>query len=124
MKILIKITKEVLEKTKMCNEEGKNAPATSCAIAYAVRDIFPKAWVERTRILINGWYGGGDTQSLLPFKAIAFIEDFDDSTPEERVNMNPFSFEIDVPDSVINEIGIGQVYKVLSESKTLEYVAI
>ena len=38
--------------------------------------------------------------------------------------MNTIQFEIDVPDDLINQIGINEVYKILSESKTLEHVNI
>lgn len=116
MKILIKITKEVLEKTKMCEADKLSE---NCAISYAVRALFPLAITQRTYM----WFGNkeGDYTSL-PMKAREFITAFDSLFPEERVKMKPFSFEIDVPDSVINEIGIGQVYKILSESKTLEHI--
>ena len=54
--------------------------------------------------------------------AAKFVAQFDGSTPEERVLLPEFSFEIDVPSEVIEKIGIGEVYRVLSESKTLELV--
>jgi len=61
---------------------------------------------------------------LLPKEAILFIRQFDLSTPLQRVAMNTIQFEIDVPDDLINQIGINEVYKILSESKTLEHVNI
>lgn len=148
MKILIRITKEVLEKTAHCGIEGKTPRkltlGLNCAISHAVRKIFPLSIVTGKAILIaiesprdflkrltpdfsslkpfvfvspNGMY-----QIKLPDEARNFIKDFDDYSPLNRIAMKPISFYIDVPDEIIDGIGIRQVYKVLSESTTLELV--
>lgn len=128
MKVLIKVTKEVLEKSKMCGlERGENylPPPTNCAIAVAVRELFPQSSVGRDAIIIptKDFLISKSIRILLPSKAQAFIVHFDTRlNPEERVAMSPISFEVDVPDAVIERIGINQAYKVLSESKTLEMV--
>ena len=64
----------------------------------------------------------GIVQMELPGAARIFIMAFDTSCPEERVRIEPISFTIDVPYSLIDKIGIGEVYRILSESKTLELV--
>lgn len=123
MTILIKITKEVLEKTKFCGTDS--APVIeNCAIAYAVREIFPNAKV--------GWdivKGIRDYSILvfgevipLPPNARNFISVFDSASVQTRVNLPEFSFEITIPPSVLERISIGEAYRVLSESKTLELV--
>lgn len=140
MKITIKVTKEILTKSAFC-VSGKDETLTHCAIALAVREIFPNAKVQLqhlyafgndTRLATyNGIATGLKVPNVsskecinLPAEARVFIENFDSSYPEDRIKMPELSFEIDVPSEVIDEIGIGQVYKVLSESRTLELVKI
>jgi len=129
MKITIKVTKEVLEKTKMCIS-GDTSTATNCALSYATREIFPFAHVHKKQIVVaNKIHGNvylselrrfGYPEIALPVEATNFIAEFDASTPEQRSQMQPFSFDVEIPSEVIDKIGIGQVYKILSESKTLE----
>lgn len=127
MKILIKVTKEVLERSKFCNRDTCSVPH-NCAIANAVRELFPSAAVYYSGISLFNLaasmlsdYDQCDNAAL-PDSALSFIRSFDQLPPMLRVNMKPFSFEIEVPEFVIQSIGINTVYKVLSESKTLEHV--
>jgi len=115
MKILIKVTKEILERSKYCNFAICDVTA-NCAIALAVRELFPEASVGCETMMLAG------CSVRLPNEASLFINEFDSNGPVHRQLMPPISFEIDVPDYVIDQIGIGQVYKALSESKTLEHV--
>jgi len=141
MKILIKVTREILEKSANCRSSKELG--LNCAISLAVREIFPNAFTTREFILPN--YPKSLYEALfntyrythlyiddvypfakisLPEKAIEFIEEFDLNDIEYRKNMNPISFEVDVPHEVIHSIGISDIYKILSESKTLELVNI
>jgi hypothetical protein len=125
MKILIKVTKQVLEASKMCGVEDRMHFTTHCAIAFAVREVFPDAEVcSNYQAEIKCRHVIGTPLFKIPLceKATDFIYTFDSCTPEERAKLNPIEFTIDVPHEVIESIGIGQVYKVLSESKTLEHV--
>ena len=138
MKIQINITKEVLERSSMCGRNGEQINS-NCAIALAVREIMPQAHV-------TGWFivptdelynefdkkyttsmrcvQGDERVINLPETAMNFISKFDCKSPEFRVQMDEISFEIDVPNEVIDMIGLSEVYRVLSESKTLELVKI
>lgn len=120
MKILIKVTKEIYEKTMYCRGEISYA-MRGCAIAYAVGDIAPYATVAFCFIT---WDKDRKHKTAYPEIAKSMIALFDDTEPEDRPSLPPFSFEVDFPDELIEEIGIGQVYKILSESKTLELVSI
>lgn len=122
MKILIKVTKEILERSSMCGFDSSVYRVESCAVALAIREIFPRAAVGINNEGIPVICGVGDESIELP-RARLFINLFDRSTPLERLTMSPQSFEIDVPSEVIEKIGIGEVYRILSESKTLELVA-
>ena len=150
MKILIKVTKEILAKSAMCGKDGLvfNKPAQytrkNCAIALAVREIASNAqvsndtidwkgevfdqmevmytksidWMERAAIIDNVVR----KTIKLPIEAKKFIKQFDNSSYDQRKKMQPIEFEVEFPESLIQEIGIKDVYKVLSESKTLELV--
>jgi hypothetical protein len=117
MKLTIKITKEVLERSKMCGiVREKISHARYCGIAVAVNGIFPGAIVKYQYIILPIILEA----IALPDSATEFICEFDRSTPEERTQMHPFSFEIDVPDSVIERIGIEEARAIIAKSETLE----
>lgn len=131
MKILIKVTKEILERSKMCGVSGYRNVVRDCAVAEASREIFPTAGVcvdsnDDTGYVIAPFLCAGIDKDIisiqLPKSASRFIREFDCATPERRAAMEPVSFEIDVPSEVIDKIGISEVYRILSESKTLELV--
>jgi hypothetical protein len=129
MKILIKITKDVLKRSAMCGIE-KLYKGDSCAVALAIIDFLPYSSVGKNEVYpfyhspINYYklLPKYEDAIKLPSAAEEFISTFDALSPEQRIEMPEISFEIEVPDSVIQKIGIGQVYKVLSESKTMELV--
>lgn len=117
MKIKIHVTKEILEKTKRCNFK-----IDTCAISEAVRDIFPQAYVVYSTMypFPISYQDVGDESINMPHEAVQFQRYFDTrKSDDERAAINPISFEIDVPDSVIEKIGIDQVHAILKESKTL-----
>jgi|SRR6478609_1597954 len=116
MKLQINVTKEILVKSKMCGFDSVlNAPE-NCAIALAVRDIFPKAQVSPVTIYTEG------VNILLPDEAMLFISDFDEANPSEREEMKPFSFEIEIPEAVIERINIDEVREVLTTSPCLKLI--
>lgn len=116
-KLRITVTKEILEKTKHCSVFSQYS-TTNCAIACAVRDVFPtaKVWANH----IAPFTDHGKYKSIrLPQEAQDFIEAFDDATAEERVMMKPISFEIEVPDEVIEKINIDELKPLLENHPTL-----
>jgi hypothetical protein len=132
MKIKIKITKDVLRRSMICvGDEMQN-----CMVAVAIYDLFPEASVYQFAICFTesacdyyerncfseGKKFNNEELVKLPFSVTEQIKKFDElfSAPEKRLLLPEFSFEIEVPSSVIDKIGISQAYKVLSESKTLE----
>lgn len=116
MKIKIKVTKEILEASSMCGTLGAAAPASNCAIALAVRDIFPEA-----RVLYYNIYPWAHIAAIhFPHDMNGFIRAFDLMSPSTRRGLIPFQFEIDVPEAVIETIGLSEVHRILKDSKTLE----
>lgn len=134
MKILIKVTKDVLNRSQFCQVTEGNDARKSCAIALAVREIFPNAEVYGFGIVINP-IGDLSIQNSISGKGYdifwgdkapqaLWIGIFDNLSPWERLAIPEFSFEIEVPNEIIEKIGIGEVYRILSESKTLEHVPV
>lgn len=138
-KIKIHVTKEILERSaycglrkpiNMCNgkdimempimKEGQIG--SNCAVALAIWDIFPNAWVNGTFIKFYSLSGEETGRSKLPMPIPKYINDFDGNSPELRRIMKPISFEIDVPDEVIDEISIGEITERLKDCKTIELV--
>lgn len=121
MKLQIKITKDVLRRSMWCGT--KDAPETigysnsSCAIALAIRDIFPDASIER------GWICpfGRVHEARIYHNQNNFTYAFDElhDTPEKRLDLPEFSFTISIPTEVIDTINIDDIYT----SKTLEVVS-
>lgn len=127
--LTIKVTKEVIKRSMYCTndygyvDEGEGI-GNNCAIARAVRDIFPHIWVNRHTI---GFHKGNPIVTSpyaivgLPDNAAFFIDNFDSlaDAPEQRLDLEPIEFEIEVPDAVINRIDIEEVKKILTNHETM-----
>jgi hypothetical protein len=121
MKLQINITKKILSRAMFCGTAlATGATSENCAIALAVRDLFPQAIVTTDTI----YYMCINANSLLPTEARAFIEVFDDlvEIPENRLNLEEFSFEINVPEEVIDSIGLEQVHAILENHTTMQLI--
>tara|TARA_R110000868_G_scaffold14426_3_gene67154 strand:+ start:13748 stop:14116 length:369 start_codon:yes stop_codon:yes gene_type:complete len=122
MKLQINITKDILQRSMMCGTENfVGTTPENCAIALAVRDLFPEAVVSSDTI----YYFPTNKSCLLPADAQNFIEIFDElnTCPEKRLNLNEFSFEIDIPEAVIDAIGLEQVHAILENHTTMQLVS-
>ena len=123
-KLKIKVTKEVYQKSMYCGtaQGGGECITQNCAIAVAVRDVFPHAEVGADDIVFSPLEMIGVAQ--LPQIAKSMIVLFDSFTdnPEVRLHLPEFEFEIEVPDEVVDSIGINEIKEILKTSKTLELV--
>src|SRR5688572_26560988 len=113
MKITIHVTKEILERSKDCDFKNGFVSRT-CAVANAIREIFPNAQVAGN--YMDTWIGDDwETRKIpVPTNMLKFIYRFDGASPQERLQMQAESFDIDVPESIIDKIGIDQVNEILS----------
>lgn len=117
------MTKDILQRSMMCGTSlfNKFEITKSCAIALAVRDIFPKA-----EVMLDSLYPTENVSCCisLPPEATYFIYTFDKlkDSPKTRITMPEISFEIDVPDAIIEKIGIDEAKEILKKSDTLELV--
>lgn len=112
-KIRINITKDILRRSANCI--SVNAPE-NCAVALAIKDIFPRASVGQCNIYASGG------KIPLPPEATVFIADFDSALAGERLQMEEISFEIDVPDNIMATLNIDAVKTILTNHPTMELV--
>lgn len=127
MKIRIHVTKDVLKESMHCplsrhigwkDETAFDFLKENCAVSLAIRDLFPKAKTYQACVLLDGTF---KTRVHFELRVMKYVKAFDDVyTYEERLQLPEMSFEIIVPDEIINQIGIHEVDRILSESKTLE----
>lgn len=125
--IRIHITKEILEKSSRCTNDKLGS---NCAFALAVRDILPNAFVGGSTITPYPILGTCHHPNLgtvviitgqtfiTSSNMIAFIRWFDRATPGARMVHDECSFELEIPDWVIERIDIQDIIK----SPTLELV--
>lgn len=115
MKLKINVTQEVIERSSKCGllKKYESAPK-NCAIAEALKHIFPNVKVSTKYIYpFDKQYSFQEEfyKIHLPEIAREFIKQFDYMTSSERLKLEPISFLIDVPESVINEIDITDIKK-------------
>lgn len=121
MKLKIKVTNEMLERAKHCGA-GYKPVNQNCAIALAVRDIFPNAVVCTTMILpLGGTSTKHDSETVIPnsMETTQFIAMFDGTPWSERSYLPEYEFTITVPDVVIDHINIDDLQK----CETMELVS-
>lgn len=113
----ITVTQEILDDSQTCQYTPSH-----CAVARAVRTIFPHANVfPLGGIFIddesanNYCKNKSSTGIKLPLEAIEFIEKFDGG-----ITVEPFSFEIDIPDSIVEKINIDEIRPLLDNHPTLK----
>lgn len=134
-KLKITVTKEILEKSAYCGVDSSECEDanpfhqlnTHCAIALAVRDIFPSAIVEEKGIFMSKKsfdenFHHGQPDITLPVRATDFINNFDTASPEERMEMKPISFHVHVPERVIDTINIEEIRPLLVNHPNLEFL--
>lgn len=140
MKLTIKITKEVLRKSMFCIFESDDV-GVSCAFGLAIHDLLPNSFTFQRRIIVglSSWQVDGSSFEIaddeshpkfkdlavikLPYEATMWIKDFDHCSPRERSEMPEASFNIDLPESIIDSIGIEEAKEIISKSSTLELVS-
>jgi len=120
MKIKIKVTKDILRRSMWCGTDkiGNDLIITNCAIALAVRDMLPDA-----RVGVDSIYGHSpyfnienslDTRNFI--SSFGYLVD----TPNQRLNLPEYEFEIELPAEVVDAIDIDDIYR----SETLEVVTL
>lgn len=140
MRIRIRITRELWTRCMMRGWRFRGNLYTEHPLELAIQEMVPEAMLmhryinwDSTLFELKDLADKSIKQMLisqqiphteLPGALMAVLDTFDEliTTPAKRLNLPPVQFEVEVPDSVIQKIGITQAYKVLSESKHLHYV--
>lgn len=111
----IKVTKEILELSKECGTHHENEIAgNNCAIAVAVKHIFPDVFVSGHYIYPFGHNENDKLDELkiaLPKIAHDFVNVFDSLCViyKQRLLLPEFEFEISISDQIIAQINIDEV---------------
>ena len=111
----IKVTRDILKLSKACGTTNDMATiGKNCAIALALKDIFPNVFVMEDAIYPFGVEKGSEKNEFkiaLPKVAQDFIDVFDSlcAMPNVRLRLPEFEFEILIPDEIIFQIDIDEV---------------
>jgi hypothetical protein len=111
----IKVTKEILELSKECGAHNDfNTIGKNCAIAIALKDIFPGVVVADYYIYpfgIDNKNKLDDLRIVMPKIAQDFVKIFDSLSAIHKLRplLPEFEFEISIPDEIISQINIDEV---------------
>ena len=79
-------------------------------------------------VLFSYWQSNVNSEIIddiyLPLNATSFIINFDNlnETPEKRLDLPEFEFEVELTDKIIESINIDEVKEIIKDSKTLELI--
>ncbi len=121
----IRITKEIIEHCKKCGtENNKWEIGSNCAVAFALKDIFPDVYVTNYYIFPFGIDAekAEDMKIAMPVIAQQFIKLFDGFSlmPNLRPLLPEFEFSINIPGEVIDQINIDEVEELIKFNKKPE----
>ncbi|HEU5053350.1 MAG TPA: hypothetical protein VFT78_09565 [Hanamia sp.] len=120
--IAINITKEILRKSKECGTRNDiEKIGNNCAIAVALKDVFPNVFVTPHHIYPFGIIENEEFSLFrisLPVIAHNFIKVFDAlrCIPNARLCLPEFEFEVFLPDELIAQINIDEVKDMLRQN--------
>jgi hypothetical protein len=111
----ISITKKILEQAKTCGQGELKTVGYNCAIALAVKDLFPNVFVTGDHIHPFGYDQKGISEMSITLPPIArdFIKIFDSlvAIPRVRLLLPEFEFEISIPDKFLEQINIDDIQR-------------
>ena len=119
----IQVTKDILYECRNCGTGNDiTEMGSNCAIAVALRDLFPRVYVTNFHIFPFG-IQNDRVQHLkieLPLVAQQFVKLFDGFRlmPRLRLLLPEFEFIIDIPDAVISAINIDEITELMEGVKT------
>lgn len=95
--VTFKITKEIIQESVNRMTMGAVA-STNCAVAVAIREVYPHTSVGSTIVSITGDYMFDDVRIPLPTSVINYIDNFDRTAMKERINLPELEFTLEVPE--------------------------
>lgn len=144
MKLTIHITKDILKRSMFCSNAIGCGVGQNCAIGLAIFDLFGnQSWVCADEIIIarypirqrtdglveiNGTVFSKDQASVcaIPLckEAQDFIMQFDFLNAGARLQMDPISFDVEIPDEAIDFIKVEDVESIIANCPTLDYALV
>lgn len=121
----IKVTKEIIERSKECGtRKDVEKIGNNCAIALALKDIFPEVFVSAHYIYPFGIDENNEYSQLriaMPKIALDFIKVFDcfRNIHSVRLFLPEFEFDISIPDEIISLINIDEVKNIIEDKPFL-----
>jgi len=118
----INITKEILASSKDCGiNNDTETIGKNCAIAIALKDIFPEVFVTDHHIYPQGIKEADSVEDLkimMPKIAQDFVRIFDSlkGISKLRLLLPEFEFEILIPDEIISQINIDDLKAIASNN--------
>lgn len=108
MKFKVKITQEVIDKTKMCGIDDSIDVTENCLFAYCFNQLVPRVRVcesfEKKCTMVAVFYGKSQMQEMAEveldneiFQAIRRFDNF----PTERQEFLNKEYELEIPENVI-----------------------
>lgn len=122
MKLKIKVTKEIIKKAMWCGVMEMTSYVSNCAVALAVREVFPHAKFLGSDIVI----GKVSTARIsVPAWVTEWVTMFDRyiCDPVKRLELDPIEFKVELTDEIIDLINIDEAKRIIAESSTLELVS-
>ena len=121
----IRITKAILEHCKKCGtENNKQEIGNNCAVAFALKDIFPDVYVTDYYIFPFGIDAGKgkNIKITMPVIAQQFIKLFDGFflMPNLRLLLPEFEFTISIPPEVIDQVNIDEIMELIKDHQKAE----
>ena len=125
LQFTISVTKEIIEHCKSCGtENNKWEIGSNCAVAFALKHIFPDVYVTDCYIFPFGMNteNGKGMKIAMPVIAQQFIKLFDGFylMPNLRPLLPEFEFTIDIPAEVIDQVNIDEVMELIKGDKKTE----
>lgn len=95
MKQTFKVTKDILRKAADAMEQN-GSPTVDCAVARAIRKVYPDACcgIGTACLNVEGWMAD---PIPLPSEVSTYISTFDRSSYEERLALPEFEFTLEIP---------------------------
>jgi len=120
IKLKVKVTKEILRKSMNCGIDSNKKVSENCAVAYAVREVFPEASID------TPYYYPFNDHIVANHNGSNFIIDFDllRRHPEKRLDLPETEVELEITEEILDELirRTPDYEEVVSNSEILELV--
>lgn len=107
IKLKVTVTKEILRKSMMCGVGFRDQVGSNCAVALAIKGIFPLAYVLDSDFFPFHSSKNVDIKFICSsHNGYDFIKAFDrlDEAPQERLNLPETIVTLDIKEEILDEL--------------------